>query len=277
MNQGLSLERVGCARNAGVFILLRILIGSFVFFFLNTIFYVPSEAMLAAVQSAKPDVLFFIAIVGALVPMSFFDLVIGFPLNNVLTTVNKNLSYRAAQLRMIEALIFIAGMILLIAEIPLFYQVLLIGLVFYAFHLILIGYLVFISGYFSRVVGISLIVGGSIGYLFGSLTGFFVPSLVWLSAIGIVFAIFTEIVLAIVLVITARRTTFGDSDSKTRVIKILKNLGEATTKEIIAEASKASLECRDRVPRTLKALENDNEVSKRFSKEKKGFVWTLVG
>jgi len=276
LNQGLSLERVGCARNAGVFILLRILIGSFVFFFLNTIFYVPSEAMLAAIQSVKADMLLFIAIVGALVPMSFFDLVIGFPLNNVLTTVNKNLSYRAAQLRMIEALIFIAGMILLIAEIPLFYQVLLIGLVFYAFHLILTGYLVFISGYFGRVVGVLLIVGGSIGYLFGSLTGFFVPSFVWLSAIAIVFAIFTEIVLAIALIITAKRTTFSDPDSKTRVIKILKNLGEATTTEIIAEASKASLECRDRVPRTLKALENDNEVSKRFSKEKKGFVWTLV-
>ena len=52
---------------------------------------------------------------------------------------------------------------------------------------------------------------------------------------------------------------------------------EIGIKDIIVEASKASLECKDRVPRTLKALEMDNEVTKRFSNEKKGFVWTLVG
>jgi len=276
LNQGLSLDRVECARNAGVFILLRILIGSFIFFSLNTIFYVPAEGMLPAIQSVKANVFFFILIVIALVPLSFISIVNGFPLNNALTTVNENLSLGAQRLRMIEGLVFIAGMILLIAEIPIFYQVLLVSLVLFSLHLIIVGYLVFRSGYLSRVVGILLISGGLIGYLFHAIAGLFVPSLVWVSTIGVAFAIIMEICLAIVLIITARRTTFGDPDSKTRVVNILKKLGEATTTEIITEASKASLECRDRVPRTLKVLETDNEVTKRFSKEKKGYVWSLV-
>ena len=277
MSQGLTIERVGCARNSGVFILLRILIGFFVFLSLGTIFYVPVEGMLTAVQSVKANVLFFILIVVALIPMSFLSIVISFPLNNVLTPVNKDLSLHAARLRALDALIFFTGMILLIAEIPLFFQVFLIGLVVYGFHLMMVGYLVFKSVFLTRVLGKFLIIGGSSGYLFASLTGFFAPSLVWLSTIGVEIAINVEIALAIILLYKARTTTFGDSDSKSRVINILKDLGEATTKEIIAEASKESLECKDRVPRTLKVLETDNEVTKRFSKEKKGYVWTLVG
>jgi hypothetical protein len=56
----------------------------------------------------------------------------------------------------------------------------------------------------------------------------------------------------------------------------LKDLGEATTAEIIDEATKDADECKDRAPRTLKEMELENEVTKRFSKEKKGFVWSLV-
>ncbi|MHA1480582.1 MAG: hypothetical protein ACTSQZ_04070 [Candidatus Thorarchaeota archaeon] len=276
MNQGLSLDRVECARNAGVFILLRILIGSFIFWSLGTIFYVPVETMLTTIQTVKANLFYFIVVIIALIPMSFISLVYGLPLNNALTSVNKNLSLYASRLRMVEALVFISSMILLIFEVPIFYQVLLIALILYALHTIIIGYLVFISGFLSRLVGIFLMIGGLAGYFFGSLTGFLMPSLVLYSTIGITFAIISEVILAIVLIHTARNTTFGDDDSKSRVIRILRNLGEATTKEIIVEASKASLECKDRVPRTLKALEMDNEVTKRLSKEKKGFVWTLV-
>ncbi len=256
--------------------LLRILIGSLIFFSLGAIFYAPVETMLAAIQNVKTNVLFFILLIVALIPMSFISIVNGIPLNNVLTSVNKGISYRAMQLRMLDALILIIGMILLIAEIPFFFQVLLLGLLLYALHLILIGYLVFESGYLNRILGVSLVIGGAIGYLFQSLAGLFVPSLVWLSTIGVAFAIIVEISLAIALIYTAKTTTFDDDDSKTRIVKILRDLGEATTREIIAEATKDSDECKDRAPRTLKAMELENEVTKRFSNEKKGFVWSLV-
>jgi hypothetical protein len=66
------------------------------------------------------------------------------------------------------------------------------------------------------------------------------------------------------------------ADTNERVIRILKDLGEASTKEIVAEASKESSECKDRVPTALINLEQEGLISKRFSKEKKGYVWKLV-
>jgi hypothetical protein len=276
MNQGLSLERKGCARNSGVFTLVRLGLGSLVFLSLNTIFYVPDAAMLAAAQSVKANVFLFIGILAALFFMSLFSLIIPFPLNNTLTSVNEELSKATQRLRWFEVLIFIASIVLLFAEITLFYQVLLVSIIIYGLVLIIIGYLVFKSGFLHRVVGIFLIIGGSVGYLFQGLTHTFVPSLIWLSTIGVLVAIIAEVALAISLVIAAMQVDLESPDTKDRVIRILENLGEATTTEIIAEASKESDECKDRVPSNLIALETDEVVTKRFSKEKKGFVWTLV-
>lgn len=276
MNQGLALDRVGCARNAGIFILLRILFGSLIFLSMGTLFYLPTEAMLPAIVSIKGNVLLFILIVIGLIPLSFSSLIFGIPLSNALASINKKFSFYASRVRVLEALIFVIGMVLLIAEIPLFYQVMLFGMILYGVHLILVGYLVFISGFLNRISGLILIIGGAAGYLLGSLIGFIAPTLVLFSAVGIALAIVSEVILAINLIITAKRTTFGDPDSRSRVSRILKKLGEATTAEIVAEATKDSDECKDRAPRTLREMELDGEVTKKFSKEKKGYVWSLV-
>ncbi|MHA3963887.1 MAG: DUF4386 domain-containing protein [Candidatus Thorarchaeota archaeon SMTZ1-45] len=276
MKQELSLERRGCARNSGVFILIRLLLGSLVFLSLNTIYYVPENAMLIAAQNLKANLLLFIAVICALFFMALFSLIIPIPLNNVLTSVHKDLSKIAQKLRQIEVIIFIASMVLLFAEIQRFYEVLFFGILFFGFHLIIIGYLVFISGYLGRVLGISLIIGGSMGYLLESLTHSFVPNFVWLSTGGVVFAIVAEVALAIVLIVKAMHVSLESPDTKERVMRILQDLGEATTDEIIAEVSKESDECKDRVPSNLIVLESEGVVIKRFSKEKKGYVWTLV-
>ncbi|MHA2273547.1 MAG: DUF4386 domain-containing protein [Candidatus Hodarchaeales archaeon] len=276
MNQGLSLERRGCARNSGVFILVRILLGTLVFLSLNTIFYVPGESMLTAAQSIKANVFFFIGVIAVLFFMSLFSLITPIPLNNVLTSVNEKLSKSAQILRHIEVLIFIAAMILLFAEVSFFYQVLLFGIIVFGLHLLIVGYLIFISGYLGRVLGISLIIGGSIGYLFESLTHTLAPDVIWLSTYGILFAIIAEVALAITLIIKAMQMDLESPDTKERVIRILERLGEATTSEIIDEASKESDECKDRVPKNLTLLENEEVVTKRLSREKKGYVWTLV-
>ncbi len=276
MSQGLALDRVGCARNAGIFILLRILIGSLIFLSMGTLFYLPTEAMLPAIVSIKENLLLFILIVIALIPLSFFSLVFGLPLSNALESVNKKFSFYASRVRIVEALIFIIGMVLLIIEIPLFYQVMLLGMILYGVHLIIVGDLGFISGFLNRISGLLLIIGGAAGYLLGSLIGFLATTLILYSAIGIALAILSEVILAINLITTAKRTTFSDPDSKSRLRRILKNLGEATTAEIVAEATKDSDECKDRAPRTLRAMELDGEVTKKFSKEKKGFVWSLT-
>jgi len=167
-------------------------------------------------------------------------------------------------------------MVLLFTEIPLFYPVLLFGILFFGLNLIIVGYLVFLSAYLGRVLGIILIIGGAGGYLFESLTLTFLPSMVWLSTSFVLVAIFAEVVFALMLIVKAMQVSLESPDTKERVIRILKDLGEATTNEIIAEASKESDECKDRVPSNLIVLENEKVVAKRFSKEKKGYVWTLV-
>ncbi|MFX0055554.1 MAG: DUF4386 domain-containing protein [Promethearchaeota archaeon] len=277
MSQGLSLERRGCARNSGIFILIRIALGALVFLSLNSLYYVPGEAMLTAIQGVKANVFLLIGVFAALFFLSLFSLIIPFPLNNVLTSVNENLSRIAQGLRWIELLIFIAGMVLLFAEIPFFYQVLLFGIAIFGLHLIAVGYLVFISGYLGRVLGISLIIGGSIGYIFQSLTHTIMSGAIWLSTYGVIFAVIAEVALAFTLIIKALRMDLESPDTKQRVIRILERLGEATTSEIIEEASKESDECKDRVPRNLILLEQEERITKRLSREKKGYVWTLAG
>jgi hypothetical protein len=276
LSKGLALERRGCARNSGVFILVRILLGSLVFLSLNTIFYVPGEAMLTAAQGVKANVFLFIGVLAVLFFMALFSLIIPFPLNNVLTSVNENLSSIAQKTRWLELLVFITSMILLFAEVSVFYQVLLFGIILFGLHLIVVGYLVFISGYLGRVLGISLILGGSLGYLFESLTHTLAPDSILLSTYGVIFAIVAEVALAFTLIIKALQMNLESPDTKERVIKILERLGEATTSEIIEEASKESDECKDRVPRNLILLEQEERITKRLSREKKGYVWTLA-
>jgi len=230
--------------------------------------------MMTVIMSVKANVLFFVLVLGALVIMTLFSLIVAFPINNVLKSVNKDLSKGAAVFRLTEVLIFVIGMVLLFAEISFFTQVLFFGLIFYAFYLSIIGYLVYISGYLSKVLGISLTIGGLLGYLTIGLTHFYLSSLVWLSTIGVVIAIIAEIALAITFVMKAMKTE--RTDPKETVTMILKDLGEATTAEIIDESSRVSAECKDRIPEALVALEKDSKVTKRLSKEKKGYVWTLV-
>ena len=270
MSQELGLSPRECARNAGVFLLIRLSLGLIIFFSLNTIFPLPSEVMLGAAMTIRTNVLLFVGMIAVLFFMALFSLIVAFPLNNVLTSVNRVLSKGAQVSRWIELVIFIVGMILLFADIALYYQVLLIGMFVYALYLSLIGYLVFISGYLSRVLGATMIVAGLIGYLMGGLTGF----TFLVSTIFAYIALVSEVVFAIYFV--AKAMQINVTDPKETISMILADLGEATTAEIIDESSRVSAECKDRIPEALVTLEAEEKVTKRFSKEKKGYVWSLV-
>ena len=119
--------KIICARNAGFAIIMRLLIGSFVFFSLNPLFEVPGDATLIAAKSIKANVLLFLIVIIAILIMSFFTLMAAMALNNVLMSVNKDVSIVAAALRLIEGLFFIISMILLFIDIPLFAFVLFFG------------------------------------------------------------------------------------------------------------------------------------------------------
>jgi hypothetical protein len=224
--------------------------------------------MLAAIGNIKANIFLLAGMLAALFFFGLFSLIVAFPLNNTLTSIHKDFSKGAQILRLVELLIFIAGMVLLFLENPFTIQVLLFGLIFYAGYLIIIGYLVFTSGYLNKVLGISLIVG-PIGYLLLNLTGF-----IAFTSILVLFAIATEYIFAIYFIVKAMRIEI--TDPKDTIAMILEELGEATTMEIIEESTKVSAECKDRIPEALRALESENKVTKSLSKEKKGYVWSLV-
>lgn len=271
LNQEIGLAPKGCAMNSGAFLLVRLALGSLIYISLGTVFPIPSEGMLSALEAVRANVFLFIGVLVALFFMGLFSLIVAFPLNNTLTSIEKELSKGAQLSRWIELMIFIAGMVLLFFGSPFFYPVLLIGLVFYTLYMSLIGYLVYISGYLSRVLGIAMIVSSMVGYLTGAGNGF----AFWISTLGAYIAFITEVVFAFYFIVKAMQIKV--SDPRMTITMILEELGEATTTEIIEESAKVSAECKDRIPETLKALESENKITKRLSKEKKGYVWSLVG
>ena len=66
------------------------------------------------------------------------------------------------------------------------------------------------------------------------------------------------------------------SDPKKAIIMILEDLGEATTAEIVDEATAVSNDCKDRVPHTLVLMEKDHIIKRNISKVKKAIVWSLA-
>ncbi|MFW9770222.1 MAG: hypothetical protein ACFFEM_15505, partial [Candidatus Thorarchaeota archaeon] len=183
---------------------------------------------------------------------------------------DEKLSKGAQLSRWLELMIFMAGMVLLFIGSSFFYPVLLIGLVFYTLYLNLIGYLVYVSGYLSKVLGIAMIASSIVGYLTGAGTGFDL----WISTPGAYITFFIEVAFAIYFIVKAKQINV--SDPRITITMILEELGEATTTEIIEESAKVSAECKDRIPEALRVLESENKIAKTLSKEKKGYVWSLV-
>ncbi|MHA1984776.1 MAG: DUF4386 family protein [Candidatus Hodarchaeales archaeon] len=284
LNQVIPLERRECARNAGIAMTARVSILFFILLALNTIFQIPDESTLPAINNLKTNGLLVLVLVVSILIMAFAYLPNIFSLNNVFSAVNKDISLGAAIFRLLEGIFLIIGIIFLFFEFSFFTEVFFINYIFYALNLILISYLVFKSGYldFSRIpflggfLAFILILGGSTGYLFSLLTHFYAPSLIWTSSIGLMVAMVAEIALGFTLVMKARELMKGRTDPKKTIIFILEDLGEASTEEIIEKASKISRDCKDRIPRTLKTLEKDKKITKAISKEKRAIVWTLA-
>jgi len=73
---------------------------------------------------------------------------------------------------------------------------------FYALHLIVLGYVIFKSGYFPRILCVLLIIGAFLGYLTEDLIHFFLPTnFVWIALPGIVVVAIGEISLCFLLLL----------------------------------------------------------------------------
>ncbi len=135
--------------------------------------------------------------------MTTCDVVAGLALYIVLKPVNKNLSLLAAISRLIQATFIAISLVFLFIEPLSFNYVYLIGQVFFAFYLIVLGYLVFKSGYFPRILGVLLIIGGALGYLLDSMGYFLFPDYLAIAFPGLVVATIAEISLTLWLLLKA--------------------------------------------------------------------------
>ena len=183
----------------GIFILL--IAGSYVFFALNTGLEPPGESAVAAANNIKANVWLFSAVIAGILIMITCNVVLALTFYLLLKQINKDLSLLSAILRFTYAIIFAISMVFLFIEPILFSSIFLIGQIFFALYLLVLGYLVFKSGYIPRILGVLLIIGGSLGYLTESLTSFLSPNYVWISSLGIIVAVIAEISLGLWLLL----------------------------------------------------------------------------
>ena len=69
----------------------------------------------------------------------------------------------------------------------------------------------------------------------------------------------------------------NSDESKAKILNLLKELGEASTAEVIEGASKLTGRCKDLVPVILVVLEKEKKVRRKISKEKKAIIWSVAG
>ena len=109
----------------------------------------------------------------------------------------------SSNFRLIQAIFIAISLVFLFIDPLSFNYVYLIGQVFFAIYLIVLGYLVFKSRYFPRILGVLLIIGGALGYLLDSMAYFLFPAYEAIAFPGLVVATIAEISLTVWLLLKA--------------------------------------------------------------------------
>nr|WP_315898445.1 DUF4386 domain-containing protein [Planococcus sp. CPCC 101016] len=172
----------------GLSLLVMAIIALFANFFVFESLIVPGNAAATVENLLANDLLFRFGIAGFIIVL-LLDVVVSWSLYILLRQVNKNLALLAAGLRLVFTAIFAAAMFNFLSVLQLirgemylgametsqlqaqvmllidaFNNGWLIGLVFFGFHLLLIGYLVFKSKFMPKTIGILVMLAG-LGYL----------------------------------------------------------------------------------------------------------------
>ena len=184
---------------AGSAWLIIIILGIFAEFFIRMQLIVPGDAATTANNIMASELLFRIGIASDLIMLTF-DVVVVLALYVLLKQVNNSLALLAAFFRLVMAAIlginllnlFFVLLLLSGADYLIVFDtdqlhalVLLflnahshgydIALVFFGLHLLVLGYLVFKSGYLPRILGV-LLIFASLGYLIDSFANLFLPN-----------------------------------------------------------------------------------------------------
>lgn len=144
----------------GIAFLVSVLIVSLVDDFLLANFVVPGDtSALARGIEANPTVLLF-ASIGYLAVL-VLDAIIGVGLYVILKPVNRRLAALTGALRLLYAGTLMIGVIALLfqtIEVDGYAAIKDVGYIFFASHIFLLGYVVFVSGYIPRTLGVLLII-----------------------------------------------------------------------------------------------------------------------
>lgn len=195
----LSVSPRGYARIAGLGYLIIIIAGIFAEFVVRSSLVVPGDAAATAGNIAASESLFRLGIAGDLVMLTF-DIVVALALYVLLRQVNRGLALLATFFRLVHTAIYGANLLNLFVVLLLLsgagYLAALgtdqlhslvslflsahgigyaIGLVFFGFHCLLLGYLVIKSGFLPKLLGYMLLVAAA-GYLVDSFAQVLLPN-----------------------------------------------------------------------------------------------------
>jgi hypothetical protein len=191
-----SLKKI--SRIAGFGYLIIFMSGIFSNFFVLESIIIPGDAAATAENIMGHDTLFRMGILSFVI-MVIFDVLLAWALYLLLKPVNRDLSLLTGWLRLVNCTIFGTAVYNLFIVLQLlsgadylkvfeagdlqaqvmlaldaFNNTWLIGLVFFGFHLLLLGYLIYRSGYIPKILGVLLIIA-SAGYLIDSFAYFLMP------------------------------------------------------------------------------------------------------
>lgn len=144
----------------GIAFITSIIIVTVVDDFLLANFVVPGDTAVLASDIKANGRLFHFAVVGYLLVLTL-DAIIGLALYVVLKPANKNFALLTAVFRLLYVCVLVIGLLCLIVEIIDVYNyasIKLLGYLFFALHIFVLGYAVFKAAYIPKSLGILLVV-----------------------------------------------------------------------------------------------------------------------
>jgi hypothetical protein len=159
-NRIVNLSITKAAVTVGVAFITSVILVTIVDDFLLANFVVPgdSEALVRDIEANEEE--FNWAVVGYILVL-LIDIIIGLALYLVLKPANKKRALLTALLRVLYAIILIIGVLALVSEVVDVYgygSIKLIGYLFFALHILVLGYSVFVSEYIPKSLGVLLII-----------------------------------------------------------------------------------------------------------------------
>jgi hypothetical protein len=192
------------ARIAGFGLLTMFFLGPLAILFILSNLIVPGDAA-TTVNNVKANVLLFG--IGIAIYLIILDVVVALTLYIVLKPVNKNLSLLVAVSRLAYAAIMVISLLaLVLLFVDAYSYGMLIAYIFFIFHLLILGFLVYKSGYIPRSLGVLLIIA-SFCYLILNYGEFLLPKELYdaLFMTAMLPATFAEISLGLWLLLKANK------------------------------------------------------------------------